>query len=84
MKNKNSDNSQIIKYSIILKGMKPSISSQNKKDATKKFKVTPCTICTYLNGMGKNLDVAEKLITFFTECIEIRQKKFEHMLKTLA
>lgn len=84
MTSKNNTNNQISKAIDILAGLRPNITREDKKSAIEELKVSPFIISTYLNGKGKNLSTAEKLIVFFNEKVSRRQKLFNQTLTAVT
>lgn len=53
-----------------LSELKPNVSASDRKEAP----ASEATVIQYLNGMGKDLDTAMKLLTYFRGRIEERRK----------
>jgi hypothetical protein len=53
--------------------MSADVTSEDRKEATKKFKKNPETIARYLKGQALNPDFSVKLIAYFSERINKRE-----------
>lgn len=66
---------QLSKASEVLKGLSVNVTTQDRRDAEKKFNISRFTTTAYLNGNAKDLDQAMKLIEFFQQKIGYRERK---------
>lgn len=67
-------NTQSARFSEKLEKLRPDVTAQDRKDASKELKVTAATISRYLNGYVLDNDTAASLVTFFSARISEREK----------
>jgi hypothetical protein len=66
--------SQLDAFNDRLKGIKKSVTAEDRALAMETAQVNYVTISRYLNGVGSNLQMAEKLYRFFLGRISEREK----------
>lgn len=66
-------------YSRVLINLSYNISREDRLLAASKLKISIVTIDTYLKGGGSNMDVADKLVVFFTDRIKQRLTNIQEL-----
>jgi hypothetical protein len=59
---------------VLTSEIAPNVSTEDRQAAFKELVVSEFTLIQYLKGRGKNLDMAIKLISFFRNRINKREK----------
>lgn len=76
MRDKNIKSGQFTKASELLKALKPNVTAEDRKQAMQNFGLSDVTIVNYLKGDVRDLSTAEKLLVFFKQCVNRREKVF--------
>lgn len=66
--------SQLDKANEVLKGLSVNVTTDDRRAVEKKYSFSRFTTVAYLKGEGKDLDTAMKLIDFFRNRIDGREK----------
>lgn len=81
---KYNQNNQFHKAGEILTKLKPLVSAQDRKDCIKELQLSDTTIISYLKGKVSDLGTAERIIVFFSERIDRREKLFNQTLTAVT
>lgn len=84
MQAKDNKINQFSKAGEILCKLKPLVVAQDRKDAMQELGYSDTTITCYLKGKVMDLGTAEKLIVFFSERINRREKLFDKTLTSVT